>query len=137
MAMNPHQSDLTLPRYAPYVLKGTVLVVWYDSQDNRYLVVCPKCHALITCNSLDVLYHEVVGNGGHCCQGCRARITFEKDPGLIGMFLDFWSRTGRFPESDSWLEAIPQLQLNLWAKEIRTYLEAEQSRSRDSKGGRQ
>jgi hypothetical protein len=63
-----------------------------------------------------------------CCQGCRAKITFQQDPGLIGLFLDFWHRTGKFPKSASWLEAIPPEQFNLWAREIRAALEVDREK---------
>jgi hypothetical protein len=125
---------MTLPRYVPFVLKDTVLAVWYDSQEDKYMVVCPKCHKLITCNSLDSLYHEMVWNGRQCCQGCRAKISFERDPGLIGMFLDFWYRTGKFPESDSWIEAVPQPQLNFWGKEIKAALQEGQKQMESGNG---
>jgi len=131
MALNVKVSSLIPPRYVPYALKGTILAVWYDCQENKYWVVCPKCHALIIYPSLDSLYHEMVWGDRQCCQGCRARITFEKEPGLIGMFLDFWYRTGKFPESDSWLEAVPQPQLNLWGKEIRAALNAAQMKGEE------
>jgi hypothetical protein len=123
--MNSPIAKLILPRYVPFVLKGTVLAVWYDSREEKYVVVCPKCHTLITYDSLDAIYHEMVCRDRQCCQGCRARITLEKDPGLTGLFLDFWYRTGKFPESDSWLEAIPQPQLNFWAKEIKAALKTD------------
>jgi hypothetical protein len=67
-----------------------------------------------------------------CCQGCRARNTFEKDPGLIGMLLDFWYRMGKFPESDSWLEGVPHAQLNLRGKEIRAGLNSDPMEERDN-----
>jgi hypothetical protein len=119
-------SKLVPSRYVPFVLKDTVLAVWYDNQEGQYVVLCPQCHEVISYRTLSVLYHEMVWGDRHCCQGCRARITFEKDPGLIGMFLDFWYRMGKFPESDSWIEAIPQPQLNLWEKEIRAALNTAQ-----------
>ena len=105
-------------KYVPFVLKDTVLTVGYDPQKEQYAVLCPECHEVILYRTLEALYCEMVRSDRRCCQGCRARITFEKDPGLIGIFLDFWHRTGKFPESDSWLEAVPQPQLNLWGKEI-------------------
>jgi hypothetical protein len=46
----------------------------------------------------------------------------EQNPGLIGVFLDFWYRTGTFPQSPSWLEAIPRQQFTLWDREIRSFL---------------
>lgn len=113
-------------RYVPFVLKDTVLAVWYDNQKERYVVLCPQCQEVISYRTLDALYHEMVWGDRQCCQGCRARVTFEKDPGLIGMFLGFWCRTGNFPESDSWLDALPQPHLNLWGKEIRVALNADQ-----------
>ena len=105
--------NLTLPRYVPFVVKGTLLAVWYDSQENQYLVLCPKCHGLIIYDKLGIVYREMVLSERKCCQGCRAKISFEQNPGLIGVFLDFWHRAGNFPESPSWLEAIPQQQFNL------------------------
>ena len=104
---------LTLPRYLPFVVKGTLLAVWYDSQEDQYVVLCPKCHGLIIYDKLGIVYREMVLSERKCCQGCRAKISFEQDPGLIGVFLDFWHRTGNFPESASWLEAIPQQHFNL------------------------
>jgi hypothetical protein len=111
-------------RYVPFVLKDTVLAVWYDNQKEQYVVLCPQCHEMISHRTLNALYHEMVLGDRQCCQGCRARITFEKDPGLIGMFLDFWYRTGNFPKSDSWIEAVPQPQLNLWGKKISAAINA-------------
>jgi len=115
-------SKLISPRYLPFVPKDTTLAVGYDPQKEEYAVLCPQCHEVILYRTLEALYREMVRGDRRCCQGCRARITFEKDPGLIGMFLDFWYRTGNFPESDSWIEAIPRPQLNLWQKEIRAAL---------------
>jgi hypothetical protein len=122
--MNPPK--LALPRFVPFVLKGTFGAVWYDTEEKQYVIHCPKCHTPITYNTLKSAYLEMVLSDRHCCQGCRASITFEKDPGLIGMFLDFWYRMGKFPESDSWIEAVPQSQLNLWEKEIRAALNTAQ-----------
>lgn len=119
---------LTLPRYVPFVVKGISLAVWYDSQEDQYLVLCPACRELIICDTLGIVFHEMVWSKRKCCQGCRAKITFQQDPGLIGLFLDYWYRTGNFPESASWLEAIPPEQFNLWAKEIRAALEADQKK---------
>lgn len=39
------------------------------------------------------------------CQGCRARTTFNKKRGLLGLFLEFWERTS-YPTSSSWTEAV-------------------------------
>ncbi len=117
-------SKLIPSRYVPFVLKDTVLAVWYDRQKGQYVSLCPQCHEVVSYCTLNALYREMAEGDRQCCQGCRARITFEKDPGLIGMFLDFWSRTGKFPESNSWLEAVPQPHLNLWGKEIRAALNA-------------
>lgn len=105
--------NLNLPRYLPFVIKGTLLAVWYDSQEEQYVVICPKCHELIIYNRLGIVYREMVLSERKCCPGCRAKISFEQDPGLIGVFLDFWHRTGNFPESASWLEAMPQQKFDL------------------------
>jgi len=116
--------NLTLPRYVPLVVKGIFLAVWYDSQEDRYVALCPECHELITCDTLGIVYQEMVWSKRKGCQGCRAKISFQQDPALIGLFLDYWHRTGNFPESMSWIEAIPPEQFNLWAKAIRDALEA-------------
>jgi hypothetical protein len=112
--------NLTLPRYEPIIVRGTSLSVWHDTAEAKYVVLCPRCHNLISYDTLASLYHEMVSCERRCCQGCRAKISFEHDPGLIGLFLDFWYRTGSFPQSSSWMEAIPQTPLNIWAKQIPT-----------------
>jgi hypothetical protein len=117
-------AHLTAPRYAPCAIAGASLAAWHDRRDNRYLVLCPTCHALITCRSLDALYMDIVWKRGQCCQGCRARIAFVRDPDLIGTVLDDWYKTGNFPQSSSWVKAIPPLQCNVWAKQILAGLEA-------------
>ena len=80
-----------------------------------------------TYDTLDSLYHEFISSDRKCCQGCRARISFIKNPELVGLFLDFWYRTGAFPQSTSWLEAIPQAQFILWAKAIRAAFQREET----------
>ena len=128
MKVSSNAVNLTPPRYVPLVVKGTLLAVWYDSQEDQYLALCPACHELITCDTPDHVYYELVWSRHKCCQGCRARLSFQQDPGLIGIFLDYWYRKGNFPESTSWLEAIPPEQFNLWAREIRAALEADQKK---------
>jgi len=113
LRVRPDILDLTLPRYVPLAVKGTLLAVWYDSQEDQYLALCPECHELINCNTLGIVYREMVLGERKCCQGCRAKASFEQAPGLIGAFLDFWQRTGNLPESASWLDAISQQQFNL------------------------
>jgi len=101
------------------VLSVGGLAVGHDLQSGQYFTLCPQCRERIACDTLAGLYHELIPNDRKCCQGCRARITLERNPGLVGLFLDFWCRTGTLPRSTSWLEAIPQTQFILWAKEIR------------------
>jgi len=108
--------NLAPPRYVPRVIKGTSLGVWYDNREGQYRVLCPQCRCLVTCETIEIVYREMILSERKCCQGCRAKISFEKNPRLVGIFLDFWCRTGKFPENDRWLEAVPQKQFNLWAK---------------------
>jgi hypothetical protein len=82
----------------------------------------------ISGDTLAGLYHELIDSGRKCCQGCRARITLERNPKLVGLFLDFWYRTGAFPRSTSWLEAAPPSQFNLWTREIRAAFQKEETR---------
>ena len=65
---------------------------------------CPQCGESIRFRSeLAVLQAERAGG----CQGCRAKATFEGNPGLIGFFLDFWAGADAWPQSHSWMAAIP------------------------------
>jgi len=109
-------AKLTSPHYVPWVIKGTSLGVWQGTQEGLYRVLCPRCQCLTTYETLDIAYREMVLSERKCCQGCRSRISFEKNPGIIGMILDFWCRTGNFPEVTSWLAAVPQKQFSLWAE---------------------
>jgi len=129
MSFDDSIQNLTLPRYVPFLTGGVALAAWYDTMENQYIAICPRCHASITYDNLNVLYRELVSSDASCCQGCRAKITFERNPGLIGLFLDFWYRTGSFPESPSWMEAIPPHLFNLWPKELKAALRAEDSPS--------
>jgi len=72
---------------------------WIDPETGEYVWDCPTCGV-----SIRVLYKTAVDiliNKGKC-QGCRARDTFARNPGLRGLFLDFWERTGGYPQSSSW-----------------------------------
>jgi hypothetical protein len=40
------------------------------------------------------------------CQGCRAKATLERNPGLIDLFLGFWGRADAWPQSPSWTGGI-------------------------------
>jgi hypothetical protein len=96
--------------------------VWYDCQEDRYVALCPECHRLITYDTLHKLYVEMVW--GECCQGCRARLVFRLDPDVIGKALTCWYRTGKFPQSPSWLEGLPHYACFRWAAEIQAGLDA-------------
>jgi len=117
-------ADLTGPRFAPYNVLGAPLAAWYDRQEDRYLVLCPACHRLVAYDAQDTLYLEMVWSEHRCCQGCRARISFADNPGLVGAVLDVWRTTGKYPQSPSWVEAIPWYQYMARGKEIEAGLEA-------------
>lgn len=106
--VSPDIMKLTPPRYMPFFIKATALRVWYDNREEQYRVLCPQCRCLVTCETIEMVYREMVLSERKCCQGCRAKISFEKNPRVIALFLDFWCRTDNFPESASWLEAVPQ-----------------------------
>ena len=75
-----------------------------DSQTQECLWRCPQCGASIRlANKVAVFLAQRAGG----CQGCRAKAAFERDQTLIGLYLDFWARTDAWPQSDSWLTAIP------------------------------
>jgi hypothetical protein len=75
-----------------------------DPQTGHYLWRCPECGETIRLTSFSAIC--LVKRAG-CCQGCRARATFERNPGLAGFFLDFWAGADAWPQSASWLEALP------------------------------
>jgi hypothetical protein len=73
-----------------------------DPQTGEYRWRCPECGETIRFSSpTAVCLAERAGR----CHGCRARVTF--NPGLIGFFLDFWARAEAWPQSDSWMDAMP------------------------------
>lgn len=77
---------------------------YLDPQTGECLWRCPQCGELIRFGSqLAALQAERAGG----CQGCRAKKTFEDNPGLIGFFLDFWAGADAWPQSHSWMAAIP------------------------------
>jgi len=110
--------------------------VGHDLQAGQYFALCPQCRERITYDTFDSLYHELISSDRKCCQGCRARISFERNPELVGLFLDFWYRTGSFPQSTSWLEATPQAQFILWAKELRAAFQREETQGLQRLNGR-
>ena len=114
------------PRYLPFAGQAASWGVWYDTRKDQYLALCPVCRQQVTYATAEALHRELRGAMTAGCQGCRAKRSFEQNPGLIGVFLDFWYRTGTFPQSPSWLEAIPPSQFNLWGREIRAVLQPEQ-----------
>ena len=85
---------------------------------------CPACHGLVAYDAQDTLYLEMVWSEHRCCQGRRARISFAGDPGLVGAVLDVWRATGAYPQSPSWVEAIPWYQYMARGNEIDAGLEA-------------
>ena len=80
------------------------MIYHMDPRTQDYLWRCPQCGASIRlAGELAVSLAQRAGG----CQGCRAKTAFEGDHTLIGLYLDFWARTDAWPQSDSWLEAIP------------------------------
>ncbi|MGD2040419.1 MAG: hypothetical protein PVH11_06315 [Anaerolineae bacterium] len=75
-----------------------------DPKTQEYLWRCPQCGASIRLAS-ELAVSQVRRAGA--CQGCRAKAVLERNPALVGLYLDFWARADAWPQSDSWLEAIP------------------------------
>jgi hypothetical protein len=80
------------------------MVIYTDPQTGEYLWACPECGTFIRFHSLLAVQMAKQAGG---CQGCRARIILSQTPVLINAFLDFWTRTGAWPQSPSWMEALP------------------------------
>lgn len=64
---------------------------------------CPKCGVTTTFSSLAALSLAEQAGG---CQGCRAKVAFARNPGLIGLFVYFWEKHG-YPKSSSWTASVP------------------------------
>lgn len=89
MKNNPGIAELNSPLYVPRIMPGTSLGVWYDTRENHYRVLCPRCHFPVDYQTIEVLYREMVLSERKACPGCRARAAFEKSPQGIGAFLGF------------------------------------------------
>ena len=79
-----------------------------DLQVAEYVWHCPQCGEDVRFPNLLALCLAERAGG---CQGCRAKATFEQNPGLITLFLDFWARTDGWPQSSSWVEAVHMLDI--------------------------
>jgi hypothetical protein len=75
-----------------------------DPKSGQYQWCCPECGEIIRLSSETAV--RLAKRAGRC-QGCRARATFKQNPGLVGFFLDFWARADAWPQSASWLDAVP------------------------------
>jgi hypothetical protein len=122
--MDARRVSLTYPRYTLCATKDIPLSVWYDTQADTFVVICPVCRRLISYDSLQALWLAMVASERKCCQGCRARISLEHNPGLIGVYVDFWFRTRAWPQSPSWMEAIPAAHAGIWSEQLQAGLEA-------------
>jgi hypothetical protein len=117
-------ADLVGPRFTPYSVIGASLAAWHDHHEDRYLVLCPTCHTLVAYDEELALYTEMVWSAHRCCQGCRTRDSFADNPGLVGAVLEVWRMTGEYPQSGSWVEAIPWCQFLVRGKQIEAALQA-------------
>lgn len=68
-----------------------------------YVWRCPRCGEDI---QLPNLLAVRLSNRAGGCQGCLAKSTFERNPWMVDVFLDFWIRTGHWPKSSIWMEAV-------------------------------
>jgi hypothetical protein len=75
-----------------------------DPQTGDFLWRCPRCGESIRLRSqMEVYRAEQVG----ACEGCRAKVVFERNPELISLYIMLWARSDAWPQSVSWMEAIP------------------------------
>jgi hypothetical protein len=74
-----------------------------DGQTGGYVWRCPQCGESVYFPSLIALCRADRAGG---CQGCRAKATLERNPGLIDLFLGFWKRADAWPQSPSWADGI-------------------------------
>jgi hypothetical protein len=109
---------------ADLVVLDAPVAVWHDCQEDTYLALCPACHRLVAYDAEDNLYLDLVWSEYRCCQGCRARMSFADNPRLVGAVLDVWYTTGAYPQSASWVEAIPWYEYMARGPAIEAALEA-------------
>ena len=85
-------------------MREAMMMQILDPQTGEYLWCCPECGEVIrlSCEAA-VCLAESSGR----CQGCRVKATFQQNPGLVGLFLDFWARADAWPQTDSWIDAVP------------------------------
>ena len=80
------------------------MLTYIDPQTGEFLWRCPFCGESIRCqdqSEIDQLESEAV------CEGCRARELFESNPEMIAFAVDMWARMDSWPQSSTWMEAIP------------------------------
>lgn len=75
-----------------------------NERKNEIIWRCPKCGVDVHFPNENASKLSEQAGG---CQGCLAKETFERKPGMFFIVLEFWMRTNRWPESNSWMEAIP------------------------------
>jgi hypothetical protein len=70
----------------------------------EFLWRCPLCgQSLRFQTQAEVNLAEQAG----ACEGCRAKAMFKRTPEMIGLLVALWARSDAWPESVSWMEAIP------------------------------
>jgi hypothetical protein len=75
-----------------------------DPHTGEFLWKCPQCKESIRLQSQAAVY---LTERAGVCDGCSAKATFNRNPALISVFLVLWERSGAWPQSPSWMEAIP------------------------------
>jgi DNA-directed RNA polymerase subunit RPC12/RpoP len=80
------------------------MLVYIHPHTGEFLWRCPDCGESISCQDLTEL-DQLRDDGA--CEGCRARELFERNPEMIGFAVDMWARLDSWPQSSSWMEAIP------------------------------
>jgi hypothetical protein len=83
---------------------------YVDPMIGTFLWRCPECGQSIRLKSESAVC--LAARAGRC-QGCRAKATFQQNPGLVGFFLEYWARTDSWPLSDSWVEFLPALGVSI------------------------
>ncbi len=81
-----------------------IVLCYIDPQTGEFLWRCPLCGESIRCQ--DQLELEELEKEG-ACEGCRAREIFESNPEMIGFAVDMWASADSWPQSSSWMKAIP------------------------------
>ena len=96
--------------------QAIIMLSYIDPQTGEFIWRCPLCGESIRCQ--DQSQFDRLEKEG-ACEGCRAREIFESNPEMIGFAVDMWASADSWPQSSSWMEAIPPSGISVLGSDYR------------------